>query len=272
VGRFDWISDGRAGLDGVTFLLDGYDDVFSSEDGLHLQKTRPLVEAIAGIVEDLQPKRIFELGICRGGSVAMLLLLAQPTRHVAIELEPAEPNFEQWLAENAPAGVVSTYYGVDQADSRALREIVDRDFGGVPLDLVIDDASHRLEETRASFNALFPYVREGGLYVVEDWSWVHLLEWAILASPAAADGAAAEPGPKAPGQAELGAVSPARLIVEQLLSCAGPLGAVDQVVIDRYLAVVKRGSARLDPATFDIADCYGPTGRSLVTGNQPRAR
>lgn len=37
-----------------------------------------------------------------------------------------------------------------------------------PLDIVIDDGSHVNEHVLTSFHALFPYVRPGGLYVIED--------------------------------------------------------------------------------------------------------
>ena len=40
---------------------------------------------------------------------------------------------------------------------------------GEPLDLVIDDASHLYGPTMASFEVLFPRLRPGGLYVIEDW-------------------------------------------------------------------------------------------------------
>ena len=48
-----------------------------------------------------------------------------------------------------------------------LRELADE------LDLVVDDASHTYEETKASFEFLFPLLRPGGIYVIEDWSWAH---------------------------------------------------------------------------------------------------
>ena len=37
-----------------------------------------------------------------------------------------------------------------------------------PLDIVIDDGSHDNAHVRATFGLLFPHVREGGIYVVED--------------------------------------------------------------------------------------------------------
>jgi hypothetical protein len=37
-----------------------------------------------------------------------------------------------------------------------------------PFDVVIDDGSHRSEHVIASFEVLFPFVREGGVYAIED--------------------------------------------------------------------------------------------------------
>jgi hypothetical protein len=182
---------------------------------------------------------------------------------VAIEINADAPVLEAWLADHDPARVVRTYYGVDQQDAPRLHEIVERDFGGEPLDLVIDDASHRFAETRISFNALFPYLREGGLYVIEDWSWIHLFESAVRASPGFST-TEATASPTRPSAQDQAAPSPARLLIEQLIACAGPIGVVEELRVDRYLAVVRRGGATLDPEGFDIGECYGDIGRSLT--------
>jgi cephalosporin hydroxylase len=82
------------------------------------------------------------------------------------------------------------HYGVSQDDAKKLKEIVNTDFGG-ELDLVVDDASHFYEQTKTSFKTLFPLVRLGGLYIVEDWSWSFQDDfqdpqspWWSIASPA----------------------------------------------------------------------------------------
>jgi hypothetical protein len=36
---------------------------------------------------------------------------------------------------------------------------------------VIDDASHAYAHTRRAFEVLFPLLRPGGWYAIEDWSW-----------------------------------------------------------------------------------------------------
>jgi len=37
-----------------------------------------------------------------------------------------------------------------------------------PFDVVIDDGSHVNEHVRTSFRTLFPYLRDGGVYAIED--------------------------------------------------------------------------------------------------------
>ena len=53
----------------------------------------------------------------------------------------------------------------DQGDRAFLEDLATR-YG--PFDVVIDDGSHRCEHVIASFEALFPHVRDDGIYVVED--------------------------------------------------------------------------------------------------------
>jgi hypothetical protein len=59
---------------------------------------------------------------------------------------------------------IKTFRG-SQVDERFLRAVLDETG---PLDIVIDDGSHRNEHVIRSFELLFPYLREGGMYVIED--------------------------------------------------------------------------------------------------------
>ncbi|NUT46178.1 MAG: class I SAM-dependent methyltransferase [Saccharothrix sp.] len=58
-----------------------------------------------------------------------------------------------------------TVLQADQSDPADLAAVVERTG---PLDIVIDDGSHRSADVLTSFRALFPHVRPGGWYVVED--------------------------------------------------------------------------------------------------------
>lgn len=53
----------------------------------------------------------------------------------------------------------------DQSDERFLGEVVSQTG---PLDVIIDDGSHVNEHVITSFRYLFPHLKEGGLYFIED--------------------------------------------------------------------------------------------------------
>ncbi|MCP2256380.1 Methyltransferase domain [Streptoalloteichus tenebrarius] len=72
----------------------------------------------------------------------------------------------------------------DQGDADFLRELAES-IG--PFDIVIDDGSHINEHVLTSFDALFPYVREGGLYVIED---MHTSYWPGFGGAAPGEGTA----------------------------------------------------------------------------------
>ena len=140
-----------------------------------LFKGRPLLEDYLAVFRrrpDLDVRNLFELGIWESGSVAFWALLLQPERHVAIDLapprEPAE--FRRFLRRHNLTGRVSSHWLLNQADDARLSALVEREFSG-PLDLVIDDASHCLGPTSASLVTLLPRLREGSIYIVEDWGW-----------------------------------------------------------------------------------------------------
>lgn len=136
-------------------------------------KVPSMIEMVAELA-DLQPKNIFELGIYKGGSVALYNELFKPAKLVAIDLSTtALPQLEAYIKSRAPVGQVSIHLGVNQSDHARLTQLCKQEFGKQPLDLVIDDASHFLFETRESFRELFPRLRPGGVYVIEDWGWAH---------------------------------------------------------------------------------------------------
>ncbi len=51
---------------------------------------------------------------------------------------------------------IHAHYGIDQTDAAGLSEIVAEEFGNAALDRVVDDASHEIEATRATFGHALP--------------------------------------------------------------------------------------------------------------------
>jgi SAM-dependent methyltransferase len=216
-------------------------------------KDRELVDMYVGTIERLKPKRILELGVFQGGSTALLLELASPHRLVAIDHVEmgGEHVVESYAADRGFDDVVRIHGEVDQADRGRLAELVETDFGGEPLDLVIDDCSHMYEATRASFNELFPRLRPDGLYLIEDWSWAHT---AVGAEPL--EGLWPEHVPLT------------RLLFELVLAIPSVPGLIADVSVAHRAAVVRRGEAAVSPGTFDISTCSNPRGQRLIAPPQ----
>ena len=74
-------------------------------------KRRPGVERYVRLIEELRPKRIFELGIFQGGSTALLAELARPQRLVAIDKRAVPGAVEEYAARRGLRDVVRTYGG-----------------------------------------------------------------------------------------------------------------------------------------------------------------
>jgi hypothetical protein len=73
----------------------------------------------------------------------------------------------------------------DQSDASALRAIAER-YG--PFDIIIDDGSHENAHVQISFETLFPYVRSGGVYVIEDMQTAYIPRFGGTAGSVAGPG------------------------------------------------------------------------------------
>jgi len=112
----------------------------------------PTYQAIA---EQVGPAgRVCEVGVWRGGSLELWQRLFPAGRVVGIDSDRTAC----W-----PAGTVQVI--CDQTDP-GLPGLVRADG---PYDLVVDDASHDGTATWRTWELLWPLVRPGGWYVVEDW-------------------------------------------------------------------------------------------------------
>jgi hypothetical protein len=132
-----------------------------------LRKTRMMAERLAHAVAVTKARRIVDIGIDQGGSTAYLAQVAEPEAILAIEYDTTpRDNLAAYVEAHGLRDVVQVHLGVDQADRDAVGRIVDG-----PVDLVIDDGSHELDRTRVTFETLWPRVRSGGIYVIEDWNW-----------------------------------------------------------------------------------------------------
>ncbi len=257
-GRINWIGDDQAELDGTRYVCRpiALGRIPSDADRLCICKTQADMRNLEALVERLSPRRIVEVGIFDGASTALLWQLARPSRLTAIEIAESMPGaLAAFIAKHDRDGVISTHLGVDQSNRERLRQIVAADFGAEPLDLVIDDASHFLDETRASFEALFPLLRTGGEFLLEDWAWAHapIEVW--------------------PNRAPL-----SLLVFEITIAAAHHPELVETLTVADGWTIVRRGPAAIAPEDFNLRALIGPRGRDIMdlcgNGNaiEPRRR
>lgn len=256
-------------------------------DRLVLVKPLEAVEAYRAVLARHPQPRLVELGIAFGGSVAFFALAARPSAMVAVDLlQERVALLDQVLADRRLSDVVRLRYGVDQADRDRLRAIVLEELGDDPLDLVIDDASHLYGPTVASFEVLFPLLRPGGEYLIEDWTSDHLIHrfltealrddsspyqpWARdlmegggssgydqpHAAAAAVAVAKGGDGAPRPGPAPL-----SRLAAQLAHGPADPGSGIAEVTINPHWIAVVRSDAPIETGSFDLASaCPDPFG------------
>jgi len=247
-----FLSDDVLQVDGVRFEF-GSPYGASTDDAFYLAKPDDLTRDYLALAEGAEGN-IVELGIFQGGSAALMALVAKPARIVVIDLcEPVEL-LDRFIAERSLDAVLRPHYGVDQADRPALAAIMDDEFGDERLDLVIDDASHALAPTRASFEELFPRLRPGGRYLIEDWHWEVRFGFESLGDADAPD--AADKLGKVLGITDLGAQVLAILGMELVAAHACSPDLISRVSFDGWWIIVERGPAEIDPDGFRLMDAH----------------
>lgn len=103
------------------------------------------------------PIKILEIGVAAGQSAQMWAKYFSNGTVVSIDHDIS--NYEY------PPNDRIVILQVDQRDKDAL-ENINQQYG--PFDIIIDDGSHIDEYTKISFDILFPLLKSGGLYIVED--------------------------------------------------------------------------------------------------------
>lgn len=167
-----WQSEDLFEIDNVRFKIDlrpGHLRAPSTDEQFTFVKTHRVFNLYRQL-ERFKPKKILELGLFQGGSVVFFEKLFRPERVVGVELSKTPiPALDRYIARGS---VIRPYYGVSQADQPRLEEIIRNEFPE-GLDLIVDDASHYYDLSKASFEICFPFLKPGGHYVLEDWPWSH---------------------------------------------------------------------------------------------------
>jgi hypothetical protein len=122
----------------------------------------------------LDVKKVLEIGIFNGASHRMWLSFFPNAKVYGLE------NGQYGQEDKWPDSKRFVAYGGDQGKLSDLW-LVGEEAG--PFDLIVDDGGHTMWQQQLSFAALWPYVKPGGWYVIEDLH-TSLIDSFSLLSPA----------------------------------------------------------------------------------------
>jgi hypothetical protein len=219
------------------------------DDQIYMAKNPVYIESYGFINETTMlgktdDPKILEIGILEGGSTIFFDLLYRTPTISCVDMRQDVPAALNKYIKDQRSQNISVHTRIDQADKNILANIVDTDLGGRP-DLIIDDASHFYEETKASFECLFPRLSLGGIYVIEDWSWSH------------------SEGAQADDHFWKNKSSLTNLIFEIIMISGSDLSAISRLMFLPGMAVIERGPGVLPEYGWELDTKQMLRGQSL---------
>jgi predicted O-methyltransferase YrrM len=244
----EWVSETQFCVDGLEFGGDlaSYSEK-TTADRVVILKNASLMKQYLDFLGPHTTDNILELGIWQGGSPLFYGLATDARKVVALDLaNPGPAALDEILRRHRIDDKVKLYFGTSQDDRDAVTGIMDREFGGEPLDLVIDDASHQYGHSRRSFEMIFPRLRPGGLYIIEDWQWAHI------------DSPAYQNGGHFAGEPAL-----TNLIFELLIAYGGHADLFQNIMVRSWFVALQK-AWRPIPPNFRLDDLQRMRGKSLT--------
>jgi cephalosporin hydroxylase len=261
----DWKSAECFIVDGLEFFgdLQTYSHK-TTPDRVAILKDAKLLREYLDYFAPHRIDNLLELGIWQGGSPLFYGLATDAKRVVALDVISKDlapdltgydpivsfayrnPAIEEIIRRHNLTDKVKLHFGVSQSDRDAVTAIMDQEFGSEKIDLVIDDASHHYEYSRQSFEIIFPRLREGGLYIIEDWQWAHM------------DAAEYQTGEKFGDRPAL-----TNFIFELLVAYGSHPDLFWNIVVRDWFIAVTKGSKAL-PDDFKLDDLLRMRGKHLT--------
>jgi hypothetical protein len=245
----DWISEKKFVVDGLEFGSDlgSYQEMTTPDRVVILKDSRLLRQYLDFLAGHATPN-IFELGIWQGGSPLFYGMATDARKVVALDLaSPAPPALDEIVRRHRMDDRVKLHFGVSQDDRAAVTAIVNNDFAGEPIDLVIDDASHQYGFSRRSFEIVFPRLRPGGFYIIEDWQWAHI------------DHPTYQEGVQFGGEPAL-----TNFIFELLIAYGGHPALFQNIIVRDWFVAVQKAWYPLDGDEFRLDDLLRMRGKKLT--------
>jgi predicted O-methyltransferase YrrM len=233
-------------LGGEVFARDlriRHERALTSEDSFTIVKTNSHLN-LYSYFRQFSPKSIFEVGYFEGGSSVFIDRLFSPEHLTCVDNRKTRvTEVDNYIDRQDRSPAMNVVHNFDQADADGLRELADRHHSD-GLDIVFDDASHMYDQTKVTLSVLFPRLKPGGFYVIEDYGWVH---------------SAAFQGADHPW-AELSGVS--TLVFELIGVLANNSTVIQDIYLDGGACVIRKGHAAITEP-FEPLDRWAARGKSI---------
>lgn len=217
-------------LDGETFLQDlriRHERALTSEDAYTIVKTNTHLN-LYSYFKQFSPKSIFEIGYFEGGSSVFIDRLYSPDRLTCVDNRRTRiAAVDDYIVRRNREHAMTVVHDFDQVNVEGLIELADR-YHGDGLDIVFDDASHMYEQTKATLSVLFPRLKPGGFYVLEDYGWVHTTAFQGDDHP----------------WADLPGIS--TLVFELIAVLANSPSPISDIYLDEGSCVIRKGNSQCD--------------------------
>jgi hypothetical protein len=213
-----------------------------------IMKNREIIECYIDILQrGTRYDDILELGIMKGGSSVFFNTLLAPNHHMAIDLYEHKSGLSQFGEYVSLINrKFQARFDINQVEITKVIQAYQEAFSvEARFDFIVDDASHNYELSLTSFNGLFPLLRAGGVYAIEDWGWAH---W---------------PGRfQQSGHPEYSNPALSNLILHSVLATTGGGGIISEVIVRPNITFVVRGDAPI-PKGFAIENTFAIRGRKI---------
>jgi len=157
-------------------------NIFMDHDGYFIDKWEQYIgiyeSELAPFISAGRPISLLEIGVQNGGSLQVWRkYLPAGSRIVGIDINPD-------CARLAPDENTSVHIA-DGTDQAALDGVL----GDQTFDVIIDDGSHRSDHIISTYKALFPRIKGGGKFIIED---LHASYWSEYGGGFRTEGSAME--------------------------------------------------------------------------------
>lgn len=247
--QLKWISSELFTLNDFSFDLVSWGSPrkVSKDKKFVLVKDPSFSTSLARILHGFDIKKFLEFGIYQGGSIVLFDRLYNLDKIIGIDERTSAPALNDYIQEKDTKSIIFPYYNTDQANRVFVNSKLCHHFPNKDIDLIIDDSSHLYEQTLTSFEISFPYLREGGIYIIEDWGWAH---WQgefqkkdfFHGRPLSA------------------------LIFELVMVQATYPDIISRIDIDFHHVAIVKGSGYVEPLTFKVKDFF-LTKEPIMLGN-----